>query len=273
MFVIPMPRPWRSCSSSGSRPRDASTSREVSPARCREGQNRLPGRANGALTAAVQSPGLMPTMSRRSGSWPTGPLGSGSTSSIASGSGVAKAARSFVVGLRPASGEGRRVLISPRYSSAPAPVAVSVPRRLRPMRPMEAGRLHVIAGPMFAGKTEELLRRVHRARLAGLVVEVIGHRLDSRGGTDRLSTHTGRSTPARMLERAEQLRLPVGAEGPDNSDSPAPAPPTSSPSTRRSSSARPSSPRSRLCWTPASRSRSPVSASPTTAAPSSRCPR
>ena len=78
----------------------------------------------------------------------------------------------------------------------------------------------MIAGPMFAGKTEELLRRVHRARLAGLVVEVIGHRLDSRGGTDRLSTHTGRSTPARMLERAEQLRLPVGAEGPDSSDSP-----------------------------------------------------
>ncbi|MGO2558163.1 thymidine kinase [Brachybacterium sp.] len=88
------------------------------------------------------------------------------------------------------------------------------------MRPMEAGRLHVIAGPMFAGKTEELLRRVHRARLAGLVVEVIGHRLDSRGGTDRLSTHTGRSTPARMLERAEQLRLPVRAEGPDSSDGP-----------------------------------------------------
>ncbi|WP_394215221.1 thymidine kinase [Brachybacterium vulturis] len=80
------------------------------------------------------------------------------------------------------------------------------------MRPMEAGRLHVIAGPMFAGKTEELLRRVHRARLAGLAVEVIGHRLDSRRGADRLSTHTGRTTPARMLERAEQLRLPAGAD-------------------------------------------------------------
>ncbi|ATG51436.1 thymidine kinase [Brachybacterium vulturis] len=80
------------------------------------------------------------------------------------------------------------------------------------MRPMEAGRLHVIAGPMFAGKTEELLRRVHRARLAGLAVEVIGHRLDSRRGTDRLSTHAGRSTPARMLERAEQLRVPAGAD-------------------------------------------------------------
>ena len=70
----------------------------------------------------------------------------------------------------------------------------------------------MIAGPMFAGKTEELLRRVHRARLAGLEVEVVGHRLDVRGGADRLSTHTGRSTPARMLERAEELRGALGTD-------------------------------------------------------------
>lgn len=63
----------------------------------------------------------------------------------------------------------------------------------------------MIAGPMFAGKTEELLRRVHRARLAGLQVEVVGHRLDDRGGADRLHTHVGRSTPARMLSVADDL--------------------------------------------------------------------
>ena len=80
------------------------------------------------------------------------------------------------------------------------------------MRPMEAGRLHVIAGPMFAGKTEELLRRVHRARLAGLRVEVVGHRLDERGGADQLSSHAGRSLPARMLEHAEEL-LELTGEG------------------------------------------------------------
>lgn len=73
----------------------------------------------------------------------------------------------------------------------------------------------MIAGPMFAGKTEELLRRVHRSRLAGLEVEVIGHRLDTRGGAERLSTHAGRSTPARMLGSADQLRLGPGATRPD----------------------------------------------------------
>jgi thymidine kinase len=68
---------------------------------------------------------------------------------------------------------------------------------------------------MFAGKTEELLRRVHRARLAGRRVEVAGHRLDDRGGADRLSTHLGRSAPARMLEDpAELLALRDLAEGP-----------------------------------------------------------
>ncbi len=73
----------------------------------------------------------------------------------------------------------------------------------------------MIAGPMFAGKTEELLRRVHRARLAGRRVEVAGHRLDDRGGADRLSTHLGRSAPARMLEDpAELLALRDLAEGP-----------------------------------------------------------
>jgi thymidine kinase len=82
------------------------------------------------------------------------------------------------------------------------------------MRPTESGRLQVIAGPMFAGKTEELLRRVHRARLAGRRVEVVGHRLDDRGGADRLSTHLGRSVDARMLaepsELSELLATPVG---------------------------------------------------------------
>lgn len=73
----------------------------------------------------------------------------------------------------------------------------------------------MIAGPMFAGKTEELLRRVRRARLAGLRAEVIGHRLDGRGGGDRLSTHTGRGAAARMLEDAQELRALTAGDPPD----------------------------------------------------------
>ena len=72
--------------------------------------------------------------------------------------------------------------------------------------PRAAGRLHVIAGPMFAGKTEELLRRVGRHRLAGRRVEVVSHHLDTRPGTAQLRTHTGQTAEARMLPGAAALR-------------------------------------------------------------------
>mgnify|MGYP003597208842 FL=1 len=45
-----------------------------------------------------------------------------------------------------------------------------------------AGRVEVISGPMFAGKSEELLRRVRRAGFAGLSVEVVHHAVDTRRG-------------------------------------------------------------------------------------------
>ena len=58
------------------------------------------------------------------------------------------------------------------------------------------GRIEVICGPMFAGKTEELLRRVRRAVIAGRKVVVVGHALDVRGGTDRLASHAGLDHPS-----------------------------------------------------------------------------
>jgi thymidine kinase len=38
---------------------------------------------------------------------------------------------------------------------------------MRKGTPTQRGRVEVIAGPMFAGNTEELLRRVRRAVIAG----------------------------------------------------------------------------------------------------------
>ncbi|NMR19560.1 thymidine kinase [Cellulomonas fimi] len=59
------------------------------------------------------------------------------------------------------------------------------------MRSDRLGRLQVVCGPMFAGKSEELLRRVRRARLAGLAVEVVNHALDERHGAGRVASHSG----------------------------------------------------------------------------------
>src|SRR5690625_3925004 len=80
--------------------------------------------------------------------------------------------------------------------------AAALPRRLS--APL-AGRLHVIVGPLFAGKSGERLRRVGRARLAGLDVEVASRAIDTRGDHAQLLPPAGRSDPARMMSEAAEL--------------------------------------------------------------------
>ncbi|MFE6970849.1 thymidine kinase [Isoptericola sp. NPDC057653] len=67
------------------------------------------------------------------------------------------------------------------------------------------GRLEVIAGPMFAGKTEELVRRVHRARIARRGVLVVGHALDTRSGPGRVASHSGLELPSRSVRSAQEV--------------------------------------------------------------------
>jgi thymidine kinase len=61
------------------------------------------------------------------------------------------------------------------------------------------GRLEVITGPMFAGKTEELLRRVERARIARKNAVLFKPKLDTRYASDRVVTHNGQSLPCYIL--------------------------------------------------------------------------
>ncbi|MDI3329582.1 MAG: thymidine kinase [Micrococcus sp.] len=75
----------------------------------------------------------------------------------------------------------------------------------RPAAGERTGQLQVIAGPMFAGKSEELMRRVRRAWLAGLSVEVVNHALDMRHGSRDIASHTGQSIPARSVADAAGL--------------------------------------------------------------------
>jgi len=75
------------------------------------------------------------------------------------------------------------------------------------------GRIEVICGPMFAGKTEELLRRVRRAVIAGRRVVVVGHSLDDRHGANRLASHVGLDHSAVMASSAADIEraVPAGA--------------------------------------------------------------
>lgn len=55
----------------------------------------------------------------------------------------------------------------------------------------QSGLIEVICGCMFSGKTEELIRRVKRAQIARQEVQVFQHRLDTRYGEQRVSSHPG----------------------------------------------------------------------------------
>jgi thymidine kinase len=54
---------------------------------------------------------------------------------------------------------------------------------------MTAGRLIVICGPMFSGKTTELIRRARQARADGETVAVFTPRTDTRSGDGRVRSH------------------------------------------------------------------------------------
>jgi thymidine kinase len=71
------------------------------------------------------------------------------------------------------------------------------------------GRVEVICGPMFAGKTEELLRRVRRAVIAGRRVLVVSHALDDRQGADGLASHVGLHHPALTVASAADIERSV----------------------------------------------------------------
>ncbi|HEU4989945.1 MAG TPA: thymidine kinase [Gemmatimonadaceae bacterium] len=68
------------------------------------------------------------------------------------------------------------------------------------------GWIEVIAGVMFSGKSEELLRRVRRAAIAKRRVQVFKSHLDGRyAGVFKVSSHDGRTTEAIPVDTAAQI--------------------------------------------------------------------
>lgn len=79
--------------------------------------------------------------------------------------------------------------------------------------PPGAGRLEVIAGCMFSGKTEELMRRLRRAVIARLEVRVIKPARDVRYGADAVVSHDATRLPCLTAHRSEDvLRLARDAQ-------------------------------------------------------------
>ncbi len=57
--------------------------------------------------------------------------------------------------------------------------------------PQHGGWLEVICGPMFSGKSEEMLRRLRRAEIAGQRVVIFKPRIDDRYDADDVVSHAG----------------------------------------------------------------------------------
>jgi thymidine kinase len=71
---------------------------------------------------------------------------------------------------------------------------------------LTGGWIEVIAGVMFSGKSEELIRRVRRAMIARKRVQVFKSHLDARyAGLYLVSSHDGRSVEAVPVDSATQL--------------------------------------------------------------------
>lgn len=68
------------------------------------------------------------------------------------------------------------------------------------------GRIEVVCGSMFSGKTEELIRRVRRAIIAKQAVQVFKPVIDDRyGSIEEIISHNGQSTKAIALSSANQI--------------------------------------------------------------------
>lgn len=63
-----------------------------------------------------------------------------------------------------------------------------------------SGWVEVITGSMFSGKTEELLRRLRRAQIAGQSVAAFTPAIDDRFGQETLGSHAGSSWEARVVD-------------------------------------------------------------------------
>ncbi|KAK9091906.1 hypothetical protein Syun_026817 [Stephania yunnanensis] len=80
------------------------------------------------------------------------------------------------------------------------------------LRSTRGGEVHVIVGPMFAGKTTALLRRVQSESDNGRNVAIIKSDKDSRYGLDSIVTHDGAKLPCWALPDLSSFRQKIGKD-------------------------------------------------------------
>jgi thymidine kinase len=67
------------------------------------------------------------------------------------------------------------------------------------------GSLEVITGSMFSGKTDELIRRLRRARIARQKIQVFKPSIDTRFAEDKVTSHAGTEFEATPVATALEI--------------------------------------------------------------------
>src|SRR5690348_18356374 len=68
-----------------------------------------------------------------------------------------------------------------------------------------AGWIEVVAGSMFSGKSEELIRRLRRAQIARRKVQIFKPHLDNRYSNDHITSHSAMQIEAENVGSSREL--------------------------------------------------------------------
>jgi len=71
--------------------------------------------------------------------------------------------------------------------------------------PKNIGWIEVIAGCMFSGKTEELIRRLRRAKIAKQKVQIFKPRIDNRYSISDIVSHSEQSLPSILIDDINEI--------------------------------------------------------------------
>ena len=71
--------------------------------------------------------------------------------------------------------------------------------------PKETGWIEVIAGCMFSGKTEELIRRLRRAQIAKQNIKIFKPKIDNRYSTTAIVSHSDQFLPSILISDINEI--------------------------------------------------------------------
>ncbi len=70
---------------------------------------------------------------------------------------------------------------------------------------IKSGWIEVVCGSMFSGKTEELIRRLNRARIAKQKVEIFKPMVDTRYDKENVVSHDSKTVSSTPVQNASQI--------------------------------------------------------------------